>query len=175
MSRTERVLSALRIKCRSSESRFLTSLRTFRTLINGNDDLEVTPGSDLTFNSTEYILSGVQGAGALSPSGQSPQREKSRLASDSSTAAVWSDDDGHRVSPMPALQEGVTEAGIDLNLTEQSQVLPILRGRDQEPFFIYDEFVRLRTRFNTYESDNRAYSDAVGEESPVAEKLLKKL
>ena len=175
---TEQVLYKLRIKCRSSESRLLVSLRKFRPLVSDAYDVNITPPADLTYSSLDQSVLSAPESPATTPIRAGVKA--GRLPSDASTAAVWSGQEDARVSPMSTVPEENSsfDAGRDADRSAPSNFsrrpLKSASRSDQQPFYIYNEFLTLRKRFEDFNDKQSELLNALAEDDPFVEKVTGK-
>ena len=171
MSRlSEKVLTNLRTKCRTSENRLLTSLRKLKSLVPNASACNVTPLSEPTSGSVddEILLEDPNPTGGV-------QGRTRRLQSDASTTPLWSGDETPRkVNPLEVVsEEGSHDSEVSQARKNSQQTN--LRERDRQPFYIYEEFRRLRKRHEDFESASSNLLDALQEDDPVATKVQGKV
>ena len=141
---SDKVLSRLISTCRAAEDRLLSSFRVVTALLPPDvvEGLNVTPEVNLTYSSS--IGSPAVARKEASLDATSPGLQKSRLASQSSTTAVWSEDDSRRVPPL--LQTVTEQPSLEsLSLTSKRS-----RSGRQDPFYIYGEFKKLRNKIDHF-------------------------
>ena len=109
--------------------------------------------------------------------GVTQSHHATRLPSNASTAAVWSGEEDRQVRPLLTLHEEHPSADdSDSNLSGVSIRQRHRSGtRKLEPFYIYNEFVRLRERAEHFCSETSILLESVDEEAPLATRVQAKV
>ena len=176
MKPSERVLCSMRAKCRFAENLLQSSLRRFRNLVPEALEIDITPDADLTYSSLEEELSATQAPDQRA--GQTPSRRKTRLPSNASTVPVWSGEEGNQMGPLDTLVEeqlSADDSELNLSSVSRQQRQKTAGGFKQEPFYIYNEFAKLRTRVEHYQSETCVLVEAVSDEEPLAIRVQGKI
>ena len=166
----DKALTKLLTNCRASENRLKTSLTNVKSLLpeDAVNDLDITRAINLTYSSNISNVSRNNDQQVTTPTASGVKN--GRKESQTSTTSVWSGEGSQQVPAMETVPESRSTAA------EIAQsVLRKVRGNRQDPFFIYGEFKKLRTRVEHFNEQAAYLQEAAGEGSGLFDRVQAKI